>query len=128
MPFNLSCNTGFAVLRTLCCMHCVVWFKKDLRLSDHAPLAWAAEQVRLHGAITNTETSSATGAAVLPLWVYEPQAWQQPDVSARHLGFANDCLAELQAHISQDQGTLLRCHGDMLQMLATAGATRATKP
>ncbi len=118
MPFNLSCNTGFAVLRTLYFMHCVVWFKKDLRLSDHAPLAWAAEQARLHGAISDTETSIATGAAVLPLWVYEPQAWQQPDASARHLGFANECLAELQTQIASDHGTLLRCHGDMLQVLA----------
>lgn len=95
-------------------MHSVVWFKKDLRLSDHAPLAWAAEQARLHS------------AAVLPVWVYEPQAWQQADASARHLGFANECLADLQTHIAhvpaaqlggQSSAQLLRCHGDMLGVL-----------
>jgi deoxyribodipyrimidine photo-lyase len=95
-------------------MHCVVWFKKDLRLSDHAPLVWATDQVRLHSGVTDNRT----GAGVLPLWVYEPQAWQQPDASARHLGFANECLAELQTHIADDHGTLLRCHGDMLHVLA----------
>ncbi len=95
-------------------MHSIVWFKKDLRLSDHAPLAWAAEQARQHS------------SAVLPLWVYEPQAWQQADASARHLGFANECLAELQTQIAQvpaaqlggqSSGQLLRCHGDMLGVL-----------
>ena len=96
---------GHFWLRTLWRMYCVVWFKKDLRLSDHAPLEWATEQARLHG------------GRVLPLWAYEPAGWQQPDASARHLGFANECLAELEAHISDDQGVLLRCHGDMLQVL-----------
>jgi deoxyribodipyrimidine photo-lyase len=91
-------------------MHSVVWFKKDLRLSDHAALAWAASQAHLH------KTGHST-AGVLALWVYEPDMWAQPDASARHLGFANECLAELQTHIASDHGTLLQCRGDMLHVL-----------
>jgi deoxyribodipyrimidine photo-lyase len=44
----------------------VVWFKRDLRTVDHAPLAEAA----------------ASGP-VLPLYVAEPDYWHLPDVSAR---------------------------------------------
>jgi deoxyribodipyrimidine photo-lyase len=87
-------------------MHSVIWLKKDLRLTDHAPLVWAAGQARQHA------------SGVLALWVYEPAMWQQPDASARHLGFANECLAELQTQIAQQGSLLLRCHGDMLGVLA----------
>ena len=94
-------------------MYSIVWLKKDLRLSDHAPLSWATDQARQSG---------AGHLGVLPLWVYEPAMWQQPDASARHLGFANECLGELQAQIAAAQatqpgGTLLRCHGDILDVL-----------
>ncbi len=44
----------------------VVWFKRDLRTSDHVPLADAAR----HG-------------SVLPLFIAEPELWQQPDLSGR---------------------------------------------
>ena len=89
----------------------VVWFKKDLRWHDHAPLAnaafWATE----------------TNATVLPLWVYEPAMWQQPDMAVQHLGFTNECLSELDewvqhdAQISNRHG-LCRMHGGMLAVLA----------
>ena len=83
----------------------IVWFKKDLRLADHAPLTWAAEQAR------------AQGGAVLPLWVDEPLMWQQADASARHYHFANDCLAELQAALAADGGALQRLQGDLVGAL-----------
>ena len=86
----------------------VVWFKKDLRWHDHAPLAnaakWAAE----------------TGGRVLPLWAYEPTMWQQSDMAAQHAGFANECLGELDAWIMQDSSgnaRLCRMHGEMVAVL-----------
>ena len=87
-------------------MHHVVWFKKDLRLSDHAPLSWAAARAR------------ELGAQVLPLWVDEPQMWQQSDASARHVGFALECVAELAQEIAGQGGCLQRLRGDMLQGLS----------
>ena len=92
----------------------VVWFKKDLRWHDHAPLAnaavWAASEPD----------------AVLPLWVYEPAMWQQPDMALQHLGFANECLGELDRWVKHDAHTpsshsypgLCRMYGEMLAVLA----------
>ena len=95
-------------------MNYVVWFKKDLRWHDHAPLE------------NSTVWANADGGAVLPLWVYEPAMWQQPDMAVQHLGFANECLRELSDWISHDatatnagQSTgLCRLHGDMVAVLA----------
>ena len=57
----------------------IVWFKRDLRANDHAPLAAAVE----------------AGLPVLPLYVIEPDYWQQPSASRRHWHFIHDCLVEL---------------------------------
>jgi deoxyribodipyrimidine photo-lyase len=46
----------------------VVWFKRDLRVHDHAPLQHAA-----------------TRGAVLCLYVIEPSLWAQPDAARRSL-------------------------------------------
>jgi deoxyribodipyrimidine photo-lyase len=56
----------------------LLWFKRDLRLADHAALCAAAS----HG-------------PVLPLYVVEPAYWQLPDSSLRHWLFVRDCLEDL---------------------------------
>ena len=94
----------------------IVWFKKDLRWHDHASLSNAA-----------TWAGLANGDSVLPLWVYEPAMWQQPDMAAQHLGFANECLSELSdwvRHDAQESGLthhpgLCRMHGEMVGVLST---------
>ncbi len=82
-----------------------MWFKRDLRWHDHAPLAsaalWAAQ----------------SASSVLPLWVYEPEMWAQSDMAAQHLGFANECLADLSDWIEADGGALCRLHGAMTDVL-----------
>jgi deoxyribodipyrimidine photo-lyase len=83
----------------------IVWFKKDLRLSDHAPLVQA------------TARAHARQGLVLPLWVYEPAMWAQADVSARHLQFANDSLRELAQQIAASGGQLLRACGEVVDVL-----------
>ncbi len=57
----------------------IVWFKRDLRVEDHQPLAAAAQ-----------------AGQVLPLYIVEPELWTQPDVSARQWAFAAECLRDLQ--------------------------------
>lgn len=63
---------------------------------------------------------------MLPLWVYEPAMWQQADMAAQHLGFANQCLSELSDWVQHDAQTTTRCinnpglcraHGDMLRVV-----------
>jgi len=64
----------------------VVWFKHDLRVADHRPLALAA-QVRISGS-----------GPVLPLYIAKPQLWAQP--AARQWEFAAESLDELQAALA----------------------------
>ena len=56
----------------------VVWFKRDLRSHDHAPLVEAAAR-----------------GPVLPLYVVEPSLWASPDASARQWRFVSGSLREL---------------------------------
>ena len=83
----------------------VVWFKRDLRWHDHAPLASAALW------------ASTNGAMVLPLWVHEPELWLQPDLAPQHAGFAQECLHDLDRWITQDGGKLCCLRADMLAAL-----------
>ena len=62
----------------------VVWFKRDLRTSDHAPLAAAAAR-----------------GPVIPLYVVEPDYWRLPDTSARQWSFLRGTLEELGARLAQ---------------------------
>ncbi|MEY2650880.1 MAG: hypothetical protein RL608_1554, partial [Bacteroidota bacterium] len=59
----------------------IVWFKRDLRWEDHAPLAQAV----------------ATGLPVVGLVLYEPSIWAQPVYSLRHEVFVHESVTELQA-------------------------------
>ena len=61
----------------------VVWFKRDLRPADHLPLLEASR----HGAL-------------LPLYVVEPDYWQQPDSSARQWLFCRESLLELRSALA----------------------------
>ena len=58
---------------------CIVWFKRDLRVQDHAPLLAASQLNR----------------PVIPLYIVEPEYWQQPFASRRHWHFIHDCLVDL---------------------------------
>lgn len=57
----------------------IVWFKRDLRTLDHAPLAEAAR----------------SGEPVLPLYVAEPSVMQAPDFAPRHWDFIAASLRDL---------------------------------
>ena len=57
----------------------IVWFKRDLRLVDHAPLQAALKH----------------DLPILPLYMIEPEYWQQKTSSSRHWSFIYDSLSEL---------------------------------
>ncbi|MEM6973670.1 MAG: FAD-binding domain-containing protein [Pseudomonadota bacterium] len=61
----------------------VVWFKRDLRAFDHAPLADAAA------------AASAEGAPLVPLYIVEDAHWGAPTAAARQWRFVAEALAAL---------------------------------
>ena len=63
--------------------HALVWFKRDLRLRDHAALTAAAA------------CDSAAG-----LYVIEPEWLASPEFDGQHLAFTLACLAELRAGLA----------------------------
>ncbi len=62
----------------------VVWFKRDLRVHDHAPLATAMK-----------------AGPVLPLLLVEPGYWAQPDMAARHYAFYRENAESLSTSLEQ---------------------------
>ncbi len=68
----------------------VVWFKRDLRLHDHAALSAA----RLAGPL-------------LCLYIIEPALWQQPDAASQHYLFMLECLQDLADSLARRGGQLL---------------------
>ena len=68
----------------------VVWYKRDLRVRDHRPLAEAAR----------------TGSPLLALYVYEPEIIGAEDFDSSHLVFINQSLAELDARLRGVGGRL----------------------
>lgn len=79
----------------------VVWFKRDLRVQDHAALAQAGR----------------TGA-VLPLYVVEPDMWRQPDASGRHWDFIAETLKELRCDLAALGQPLILRVGEIRQVLS----------
>ena len=85
----------------------VLWFKKDLRWTDHEPLVRAAQ-----------------AGPVLPMWIDEPVAWAQPDAATQHRAFAQECLIELDEWFWAQGGALWRFHGEAVAALARLHALR----
>ncbi len=57
----------------------VLWFKRDLRLRDHAPLKAAVE----------------ANQPLLLLYCFEPSVIADPNYDPRHWRFVTECLADL---------------------------------
>jgi deoxyribodipyrimidine photo-lyase len=81
----------------------VVWFKRDLRVDDHRPLLEAAAR-----------------GPVLPLYVVEPELWQQPDASERQWLFCRESLIELRQSLAALGQPLVLRSGDVVQVLERA--------
>ncbi len=78
----------------------LVWFKRDLRTKDHAPLLAAAA------------CDSAAG-----LYVVEPEWLASPEFDPQHLAFAAQCWQPLQAQLATQGLPLGVAQGNMLVVL-----------
>jgi deoxyribodipyrimidine photo-lyase len=81
----------------------IVWFKRNLRITDHAPLL----------------TASQSGAAILPLYIVEPDYWLQPFASKRHWYFIHDCLIDLNLSLTNTGQPLVIRIGEAAEVLRT---------
>ncbi len=78
----------------------VVWFKRDLRVADHAPLL-----------------SATLAGATIPLYVFEPDLWQSPDMSARHRWWVTESVRELRERLAERGQPLVVRTGNIVSVL-----------
>ena len=62
----------------------IVWFKRDLRITDHLPIYKASNE----------------SLPFIPLFVLDQNYWSQGFSSIRHWNFVYDCLEELKNELS----------------------------
>jgi len=79
----------------------LVWFRRDLRVSDHPALARAAAE-----------------GPVLPVYIAEPEAWAAPEASARHWAFLDESLRSLREDLAFCGQPLILRSGDAVEVLA----------
>ncbi|MBU1288189.1 MAG: DNA photolyase family protein [Alphaproteobacteria bacterium] len=80
----------------------VVWYKRDLRVHDHAPLLAAV----------------ASGEPVLPLYIFEPDFWALPEHSGRQFDFMMESLRSLDEALKARGSALTIRVGEATQVLA----------
>ena len=78
----------------------VIWFKRDLRLHDHAAL-----------------TEAASRGPILCLYVVEPSLWEQADAARQHFEFILESLRDLYIALKQHGGRLHVVTGDIIGVL-----------
>jgi len=78
----------------------LVWFKRDLRLYDHAALHAAAAK-----------------GPLACLYIIEPKLWAQPDMSAQHYSFLIESLRELHSHLKSLGASLYIMTGEATEIL-----------
>ena len=85
----------------------VVWFKRDLRTRDHAPLQRALRE------------ASHAGARVLLVQIYEPGLLAHPTTSSRHVAFQWECGNDVNVTLDQEDWglTLHRVCAPVLEVL-----------
>lgn len=88
----------------------VVWFKRDLRLADHAPLAF----------LDNCRNSVG---GVLYLYIVESSLWQQPDAARQHYLFLLECLRDLGQALRMRGAQLTVAVGEATEVLSALNAT-----
>lgn len=78
----------------------VVWFKRDLRVRDHAPLTEAAKR-----------------GPIVPLYLAEPGLWKLPDSAPQHWAYLRAALTELQESLSALGAPLVVRTGEAVNVL-----------
>lgn len=78
-----------------------MWFKRDLRFTDHEPLFLAQQ----------------AGLPILLMYVFEPSVMDYPDSDVRHWRFVMESLAEMNEKLESLQAQVYLFHAEMLDVL-----------
>jgi len=76
----------------------IVWFKRDLRFTDHEPLFFAQQQ----------------SLPILLLYCFEPSVMAYDDSDVRHWRFIHESLQEMQTKLKNLNAQLYVCHNESL--------------
>jgi len=79
----------------------IVWFKRDLRLRDHAPLKAAID----------------SGLPTLLLYSFEPRVMAQPQMSERHWRFVWQSLQDMNRRLEKYGQQVVIFHAEMISVL-----------
>lgn len=79
----------------------VVWFRRDLRLSDNPALAQAVVEK----------------AEIIPLFIFDPYLLHHPETGSGRVQFLLGCLDSLQKNLEYLGSTLIRRYGEQPQVL-----------
>lgn len=79
----------------------IVWFKRDFRLTDHAPLRAAIGE----------------GLPILLLSFFEPSLIAAPEMAERHWRFQYECIDDLNEQLTPHGGRLYAIHAEVLPTL-----------
>ena len=80
----------------------IVWFKRDLRVTDHEPLSLAAQQ-----------------GPLIALYIVETDLWRQPDTSYRQYQYLVDSIRSLDENLKDLGAHLVIRVGDAVEVLDT---------
>ncbi|MEM8602925.1 MAG: deoxyribodipyrimidine photo-lyase [Cyanobacteria bacterium P01_H01_bin.121] len=78
----------------------IVWFRRDLRIADHAPLARAARR-----------------GVVIPVFILDAALLKHPETGSARVAFMLDCLKSLDADLRQRGSYLIVRSGDPVTVL-----------
>lgn len=78
----------------------IVWFRRDLRIADHAPLARAAQR-----------------GAVIPVFIFDRALLHHPETASARVAFMLQCLQSLDADLQARGGRLILRSGDPVEIL-----------
>jgi deoxyribodipyrimidine photo-lyase len=81
----------------------VLWFKRDLRLTDHMPLFEALRHRK-------------TGGLTMPVYIHEPSLIADPFFARQHQCFIQECLTELDTELERLGGLLYQLVGEAVQV------------
>lgn len=78
----------------------IVWFRRDLRISDHAPLYRAVSR-----------------GAVIPVFVFDRALLHHPETGSARVAFMLECLRSLDQELRDRGGRLILRSGDPVEVL-----------